>query len=162
MVNKPDVGFVKTFRFSGTIPIDIFSELEGEIALDLGFNQFVGEIPTNFGSLTNLSELNVVSGVISFSFNDIGLTLSLPIAAYFVATENSFDEDSTDAIVCNNTKFIILDCSTCTCCDVCCEGEGDSNVCDIHMTAYGHLGLDCADWWMFCSDVTYDPLPVSS
>jgi hypothetical protein len=60
MVNKPDVGFVKTFRFSGTIPIDIFSELEGEIALDLGFNQFVGEIPTNFGSLTNLSELNVV------------------------------------------------------------------------------------------------------
>jgi Leucine-rich repeat (LRR) protein len=47
---------IRKNSFSGTIPQRLFDGVEGELALDLGYNQFVGDVPSTFANLTNLSE----------------------------------------------------------------------------------------------------------
>lgn len=104
-----------------------------------------------------------VPTILFYKSIDILLCLrSLACTAYFVGTQNTLDTNSTEDGICDNTKFLVLDCDTCSCCDVCCEGK-DDGICDIHMSPYVHLGLECGTWWMYCGETSsqYDVLPVA-
>mmetsp|Transcript_7027 Transcript_7027/g.14530 ORF Transcript_7027/g.14530 Transcript_7027/m.14530 type:complete len:959 (-) Transcript_7027:247-3123(-) len=128
-------------EFSGELPGGIFDGVSSDssLYLDVGINRFSGDIPSSYGNVPNLT--------------------------FFGATRNGFENNTVDNITCDNVEFTIMDCSACSCCNVCCDPSDDLSsreICDFHMDSFRLLGLECGPWWMYCNEpqTYYDVDPV--
>eukprot|EP00984_Skeletonema_dohrnii_P030894 scaffold22771_cov108-Skeletonema_dohrnii-CCMP3373.AAC.1 len=92
--------------FSGALPDGLFSGTSDNVVVDIGDNEFTGELPTSFANMSNLVSL--------------------------IGAKNSFVDSSTMEDVCDNTTLLVMDCDACDCCEVCCDGENDA-VCDFQL-----------------------------
>ncbi|KAL7462099.1 hypothetical protein ACHAXS_002496, partial [Conticribra weissflogii] len=133
--------FIHSNEFSGALPAGLFDGVSSDSSLyfDVGSNHFSGDVPSSYGKLPNLT--------------------------YFSATRNNFSGNNVGQTTCDNIEFTIMDCSACSCCNICCD-TGDStnsgDICGFHMNSFQFLGLNCGVWWMHCNEpqTYYDIEPI--
>ena len=115
--------FIRSNSFTGTLPEGMFAEISENVAVDVGDNSFTGDLPTNFANMSNLVSL--------------------------IGAGNSFDDNSVQAGVCNDTSMLVMDCDACECCKVCCDGNNDA-LCDFKLDVKTVLGYQCGTWLRYC------------
>jgi len=114
---------IRSNSFSGALPDGLMSEASDNVVIDIGDNKFTDGLPSRFANMSNLVSL--------------------------IGAKNSFAANVTQPAVCDNTEMLVMDCSACECCDVCCNGEND-DVCDFHLDVRVILGYDCGAWFAYC------------
>lgn len=100
-----------------------FVLLSYTLLCSVGDNKFINELPASFGNMTNLVSL--------------------------IGARNSFSKNATQTAVCDNTTLLVMDCDSCECCDVCCDG-GNDGVCDFQLDVSTLLGYACGAWYKYC------------
>ena len=101
----------------------LFTLLSCTLLCSVGDNKFIDELPASFGNMTNLVSL--------------------------IGARNSFSKNATQTAVCDNTTLLVMDCDSCECCDVCCDG-GNDGVCDFQLDVSTLLGYACGAWYKYC------------
>jgi hypothetical protein len=114
---------IRSNSFSGALPDGLMSEASDNVVVDIGDNKFTDGLPSRFANMSNLVSL--------------------------IGAKNSFAANVTQPAVCDNTALLVMDCSACECCDVCCNGENDG-VCDFHLNVPWLMGYDCGAWYNYC------------
>jgi hypothetical protein len=114
---------IRSNSFSGALPDGLMSETSDNVVVDIGDNKFTDDLPSSFANMSNLVSL--------------------------IGAKNSFADNATQPVVCDNTTLLIMDCGACECCDICCDGENDG-VCDFQLDVHALLGYGCGAWFMYC------------
>eukprot|EP00984_Skeletonema_dohrnii_P003797 scaffold1309_cov106-Skeletonema_dohrnii-CCMP3373.AAC.2 len=99
--------------FSGALPDGLFSGTSDNVVVDIGDNEFTGELPSSFANMSNLVSL--------------------------IGAKNSFVDSATIEDVCDNTTLLVMDCDACDCCEGADDFAGQSK----HKWPRQHIELVC-------------------